>query len=71
MRTWANHCSAIAPPAREVDRFIPLWTAPAVVFAGTILSHCGTINHICEHSSLLYSCCLYVDQKLIISAYQA
>jgi hypothetical protein len=32
---------------------------------------CGAINHICEHFSLLHSCCLYVDQKLMISAYQS
>jgi hypothetical protein len=36
-----------------------------------LLRNCGAINHIREHFSLLYSCRLHVDQKLIISTYEA
>jgi hypothetical protein len=57
-------------PAGRVDRLVALSTAPALVFARGVLRNCGAINHTCEDFRLLYSCCLYVDQKLIISAYQ-
>jgi hypothetical protein len=48
------------------------WIATGALYSlEELLRNCGAINHICEHFTLLYSCCLYVDQKLIISAYQA